>query len=183
MNLTNDLPDRQRSAVALALHSAAPYVLSILRIMAALLFMEHGLSKFFGFPSHTAPAPALFDLEWFSALIEFGGGVLLALGLFTRVAALIMSGEMAIGYFLFHAPQGFYPYLNHGELAIMYCFVFLYFVFAGAGPLSLDTLIWRNVRRPGRSEAPALEPRSTRKVFHDIIIVRIDARVRPDVIA
>jgi putative oxidoreductase len=120
----------------------SPYVLSILRIMAALLFLEHGLSKFFGFPAPSAHAPALFGLEWFAALIEFGGGVLLALGLFTRPVALIMSGEMAIGYFLFHAPQGFYPYVNHGELAIMYCFAFLYFVFAGAGPLSLDALLW-----------------------------------------
>ena len=86
----------------------APYVLSILRIMAALLFLEHGLSKFFGFPSHTMAPPALFDMEWFAALIEFGGGVLLTLGLFTRAAALIMSGEMAVGYFLFHAPQDVY---------------------------------------------------------------------------
>jgi putative oxidoreductase len=70
----------------------------------------------------------------------------LTLGLFTRPVALIMSGEMAIGYFLVHAPRGFYPYLNHGELAIMYCFVFLYFVFAGAGPLSLDALLWRRKR-------------------------------------
>jgi putative oxidoreductase len=142
MNSAHDLPDRERSAAVLFLQSAAPYVLSILRIMAALLFMEHGLAKFFGFPAHTMPVPALFGLEWFAALIEFGGGVLLTLGLFTRVAALIMSGEMAIGYFLFHAPQGFYPYVNHGELAIMYCFVFLYFVFAGAGPWSLDAQLW-----------------------------------------
>ncbi len=118
-------------------------MLSILRIMAALLFLEHGLSKFFGFPARTMAAPALFDMEWFAAAIEFGGGILLTLGLFTRPVALIMSGEMAIGYFLFHAPDGFYPYLNHGELAVMYCFVFFYFVFAGAGPLSLDALLWR----------------------------------------
>jgi putative oxidoreductase len=124
----------------------APYFLSLLRIMAALLFLQHGLSKFFGFPSANAPHPTLFDLEWFSAVIELVGGVLLTLGLFTRLAALIMSGEMAVGYFLIHAPQGFYPYLNHGELAIMYCFVFLYFVFAGAGPLSFDALIWRKER-------------------------------------
>jgi len=125
----------------------APYVLSLLRIMAALLFVEHGLSKFFGFPSATAPHPALFDLEWFSAVIELVGGVLLTLGLFTRVAAFIMSGEMAVGYFLVHAPMSFYPYLNHGELAIMYCFVFLYLVFAGAGPLSVDALIFARNRQ------------------------------------
>jgi putative oxidoreductase len=126
----------------------APYVLSILRIMAALLFLEHGLSKFFGFPSANGPHPQPFELEWFAALIEFGGGILLTLGLFTRAAAFIMSGEMAIGYFLFHAPQGFYPILNHGEAAILYCFVFLYLVFVGAGPLSLDALL-RKGRRMG----------------------------------
>ena len=126
----------------------SPYVLSLLRIMAALLFLQHGLSKFFGFPSANGPHPtALFDLEWFAALIEFGGGVLLTLGLFTRVVAFVASGEMAIGYFLFHAPQNFYPALNHGELAIMFCFVFLYLIFAGAGPLSLDALIWGRVKK------------------------------------
>jgi len=120
----------------------APYVLSILRIMAALLFLQHGLSKFFGFP-RAMEAPALFDLEWFAALIEFGGGVLLTLGLFSRAVAFIMSGEMAIGYFLFHAPKSFYPYLNQGEAAILYCFVFLYVLFAGPGPWSIDALLWR----------------------------------------
>jgi len=125
----------------------APFVLSIVRIMAALLFLEHGLSKFFGFPSADTPHPTPFELEWFSAVIELVGGVLVTLGLFTRVAALIMSGEMAIGYFLVHAPKSFYPYLNEGELAIMYCFVFFYLVFAGAGPLSLDALIWRKSPR------------------------------------
>ena len=134
------------AAEATRLERFAPYLLSILRIMAALLFLEHGLSKFFGFPARTMAAPAPFDLEWFSALIEFGGGLLLTLGLFSRTAALIMSGEMAIGYFLFHAPQGFYPYLNHGELAIMYCFVFLFVAFAGPGPLSLDA-VWSGRRR------------------------------------
>jgi putative oxidoreductase len=136
-------PTRDSAGLSVSsLDRLAPYVLGILRIMAALLFIEHGLAKFFGFPVRTMEAPALFDLEWFAAAIEFGGGVLLALGLFTRAAALIASGEMAIGYFLFHAPRGFYPYVNHGELAITYCFVFLYLVFAGAGPWSLDALLW-----------------------------------------
>jgi putative oxidoreductase len=129
-----------------SLDRLAPYVLSLLRIIAALLFMQHGLAKFFGFPSSNAPHLELFDLEWFSAVIELVGGTLVALGLFTRAAALIMSGEMAIGYFLFHAPQGFYPYVNHGELAIMFCFVFLYLVAAGPGPWSLDALLWRHSR-------------------------------------
>ncbi len=120
-------------------------MLSILRIIAALLFLEHGLSKFFGFPQPMA-APHPFTLEWFSGAIELAGGVLVTLGLFTRAAALIMSGEMAVGYFLFHAPHSFYPYINHGELAVLYCFVFLYLVFAGAGPLSLDALLWKGPR-------------------------------------
>lgn len=129
------------------LERLAPYVLSLLRIIAALLFLQHGLSKFFGFPSATAPHPTLFDVEWFSATIELVGGVLLTLGLFTRVAALIMSGEMAVGYFLVHAPKSFYPYLNGGELAVLFCFVFFYLVFAGAGPLSLDALIFGRSRQ------------------------------------
>jgi len=130
------------SSLITTLNRLSPYVLSILRIMAALLFLEHGLSKFFGFPGASHPL-ALFGLEWFAALIEFVGGILLAAGLFSRAAAFIMSGEMAIGYFMFHAPQSFYPYLNHGEAAILYCFVFLYVVFAGPGPWSLDALLWR----------------------------------------
>lgn len=128
------------------LERLAPYVLSILRIMAALLFLEHGLSKFFGFPSATAPHPALFDLEWFAASIELVGGAVLALGLFSRTAALVMSGEMAVGYFLAHAPRSFFPYVNGGDATVLYCFVFLYLVFAGPGPLSLDAL-WRGKGR------------------------------------
>jgi putative oxidoreductase len=149
MNDSTSLTDSSEAdSLAGGLARISPYVLSLLRIMAALLFLQHGLSKFFGFPSANGPHPtALFDLEWFAALIEFGGGVLLTLGLFTRVVAFVASGEMAIGYFLFHAPQNFYPALNHGELAIMFCFVFLYLIFAGAGPLSLDALIWGRVKK------------------------------------
>jgi len=100
MIATANPPTRSATAVPSTSHGRyAPHVLSIVRIMAALLFLEHGLSKFFGFPSATAPHPILFDLEWFAALIETAGGILLALGLFTRAAAFIMSGEMAIGYF------------------------------------------------------------------------------------
>ncbi len=119
----------------------APYVMSILRIVVALLFLQHGLSKLFGFPQPT-PAPAMFTMIWFAGVIEFVGGVLVTLGLFTRTAAFIMSGEMAVGYFMFHAPRGFFPLLNGGDAAILYCFVFLYLVFAGPGPWSIDAL-WR----------------------------------------
>ena len=125
----------------------APYILSLLRIVAALLFIEHGTSKFFGFPSAAMGQPTLFDMEWFAALIEFGGGILLTFGLFTRAAAFIMSGEMAVGYFVYHAPHSFFPYVNHGELGIMFCFVFLYLIFAGPGPLSLDALMWGRAKK------------------------------------
>jgi len=130
---------------AVMLDRLAPYVLSILRIMAGLLFMEHGTAKLFGFPPHGA-MPHMFELEWFAGTIEFTGGALVALGLLTRPAALLMSGEMAIGYFMFHAPRSFFPLLSGGEAAVLYCFVFFYLVFAGAGPLSLDALLWRKDR-------------------------------------
>jgi putative oxidoreductase len=122
-----------------------PYVLSILRIMAGLLFFEHGLAKLLGFPPH-GQMPGFMELEWFAGTIEFTGGALVALGLLTRPAAFLMSGEMAIGYFMDHAPRSFFPLLNGGEAAVLFCFVFLYFVFAGAGPWSLDALVWRKVR-------------------------------------
>jgi putative oxidoreductase len=118
----------------------APHVLSILRIMAALLFLEHGLSRLFGFPSPLT-APPLFTTYWFAGAIELAGGLLLTAGLFSRLSALIMSGEMAFAYFLSHAPNSFYPILNRGDAAILYCFVFLYIAFAGPGPWSLDALI------------------------------------------
>ena len=133
---------RSASSPTAALDRFAPYVLSIMRIMVALLFLQHGLSKYFGFPQAMDAFP-VFSLVWFAALIELVGGILVALGLFTRIAAFIMSGQMAVGYFLFHAPKSFFPILNHGDAAILYCFVFLYLVFAGAGPLSLDALIWK----------------------------------------
>ena len=122
--------------------SYAPIKLSILRIVVALLFLEHGMSRLFGFPS-PLPTPALFSMYWFAGAIELVGGILLALGLFSRTAALIVSGEMAAAYFISHAPHSFFPILNRGDAAILYCFVFLYIVFSGPGPWSLDALIWR----------------------------------------
>jgi putative oxidoreductase len=119
-----------------------PYVFSILRIMVGLLFMQHGLVKLFGFPTG-AGFPAFLSQTWFEGVIEMIGGGLIVIGLFTRSAAFITSGEMAIGYFMVHAPKGFFPYVNGGNLAILYCFVFFYLVFAGPGPISLDTLLWK----------------------------------------
>ena len=121
-----------------------PHVLSILRVVVALLFLEHGMSRLLGFPS-PLPTPHPLTMYWFAGAIEFAGGLLVLIGLFTRPAAFIMSGEMAFAYFLRHAPHEFFPILNRGDAAILYCFIFLYLVFAGAGPWSLDAL-WRKSR-------------------------------------
>jgi len=118
----------------------APYMLSVLRIMAALLFLEHGLSRMLGFPS-PLPAPPSFTMYWFAGGIELVGGILLTLGLVSRLSALIMAGEMAFAYFLSHAPRSFYPILNGGDSSILYCFVFVYIAFAGPGPWSVDALM------------------------------------------
>jgi putative oxidoreductase len=123
----------------------APYVLSIVRIVTALLFLEHGTSRLFGWPS-PLPTPALLSMYWFAGVIELVGGALLVLGLFTRPAALIMSGEMAFAYFISHAPAGFFPILNRGDGAILFCFIFLYIAFAGGGPWSVDALMARKGR-------------------------------------
>lgn len=117
----------------------APRALSVLRIVAALMFMEHGLGKLFGFPVWPAGGgPSAFALLWFAAIIEALGGLLLALGLFTRSVAFIMSGEMAIGYWMAHAPKSFFPLVNGGDAAVLYCFVFLYIFVAGGGAWSVD---------------------------------------------
>jgi putative oxidoreductase len=120
----------------------SPRVLSLLRIVAALLFMEHGLMKLFHFPGPQpgAPDPLPMMLQ-VAAWMEVAGGGLLALGLFTRPVAFLLCGEMAAAYFLAHAPQGFYPALNGGEAAVLYCFTFLYLAFAGGGEWSLDAQV------------------------------------------
>jgi putative oxidoreductase len=118
----------------------SPYALAALRIMTALLFIEHGTQKLFGFP---APLPfdvSLLSLFGLAAVLEVFGGLLIVVGLFTRPVAFILSGEMAVGYFMVHAPQGFYPILNQGEAAVLFCFVFLYIVFAGPGAWSADAV-------------------------------------------
>jgi putative oxidoreductase len=119
----------------------APRVLSILRIVAALIFMEHGTQKLLGFPPLDRPAPEAMSLSWIAGVLELFGGALLALGLFTRPVAFVLSGEMAFAYWIAHAPQSFFPVLNGGDAAILYCFVFLYLAAAGGGPWSLDAAI------------------------------------------
>ena len=121
--------------------SWAPELRSLLRIMAAALFMTSGSMKLLAFPAGIPPdggtAPVM-SQAWIGGLLELVGGGLVLLGLFTRPAAFILSGEMAVAYFQFHAPGGFWPALNGGGEAVLYCFVWLYFSAAGAGPWSLD---------------------------------------------
>jgi putative oxidoreductase len=126
----------------------APRVLSVLRIVAALLFMEHGMQKLLGFPPSPNPSPALLSISGIAGVLELFGGALLAAGLFTRPVAFILSGEMAIGYWMVHAPRSFFPILNGGDAAILYCFVFLYFAFAGGGPWGVDAFNKAKVARP-----------------------------------
>ena len=116
----------------------APHMLAVLRIMSALLFLEHGTMKLFNFPASDMGQPPLASLMGVQGLIELIGGVLLAIGLLTRPVAFILSGNMAVAYFMAHAPDSFFPALNGGDAAILYCFVFLYFVFAGPGAWSVD---------------------------------------------
>jgi putative oxidoreductase len=119
-----------------------PIVLSLLRFYVGLSIIEHGTVKILGFPAGTAlGSPAMGTLGWTGGMIELIGGALIIVGLFTRPAAFILSGFTAVAYFMVHAPQSFYPVVNKGELAAVYCFVFLYLVFAGGGPISLDAML------------------------------------------
>ena len=121
----------------------APRALALLRIITALLFIEHGTVKLFAFPAPFPMPGPLPPLLIAAAVIELVAGALVALGLFTRLAAFVASGEMAVGYFLFHAPRGFWPVANEGEGAILFCFIFLYLAAAGPGAWALDKSIGR----------------------------------------
>lgn len=122
-----------------------PRVLSLLRIASALLFMQHGTMKLLGFPpSDNFDDLSLLSLSGVAGVLELFGGVLLLVGLFTGPVAFVLSGLMAFAYFLAHAPRGFFPILNDGELAALYCFVFFYLAFAGGGAWSLDALLRRS---------------------------------------
>jgi putative oxidoreductase len=129
--------------------SVAPYLLSTLRIIAAFLFVQFGTAKWFALPGSIVPGGGtvpLASLIGFGALLESVGGLLLLLGLFTRPVAFLLSGEMAVAYFMSHAPQGFWPVLNQGTLAVLFSFVWLFLSAAGPGPWSVDE--WKRSRAP-----------------------------------
>src|SRR5471030_2411315 len=116
-----------------------PRILGLLRIVVGFLFLQHGTAKLFGVP-HIAMFDGLqlFSLMGLAGVLELGGGLLVLIGLFTRPSAFVLSGFMAVAYFMAHAPKGPLPILNEGELAVVYCFVFLYLAVAGAGAFSID---------------------------------------------
>jgi putative oxidoreductase len=116
----------------------APRLLGVLRIVAAILFIEHGTQKLFGFPPSDHAMPEMFSLLWFAGVLEAFGGLLLLVGLFTRPVAFILSGQMAVAYWMAHAPGSIYPAINKGDAAILFCFLFLYIAAAGPGAFSLD---------------------------------------------
>lgn len=135
------------------LHSVA---FTLLRIVSALLFIQHGTMKLFGVPAmgdrpFTGPPPTMSQF-WWAGVLELVGGTLVALGLFTRPVAFLLSGEMAVAYFQAHLPNGMYPATNGGEASALFCFLFLYFFAAGAGPYSADALLFD--RGPSRLAAP-----------------------------
>jgi putative oxidoreductase len=130
------------SGVIAFAQSWSPRLLSILRIIVGFLYMAHGMMKLLGFPAPFPRPIELFSLLGLAGMLELFGGALVLVGLFTRPVAFILSGEMAVAYFMAHAPKGFWPILNGGEGAVLYCFIFLYLAAAGGGPWSLDR--WRN---------------------------------------
>lgn len=127
-----------------------PRLLSLMRIILAFMFAAHGSQKLFNLPPGNMPSPELFSILGLAGVLEFGGGVLLLIGLFTRPVAFLLSGTMAVAYFMAAAPQGFLPISNGGELAATYCWVFLYLSAAGGGPWSVDALL---ARRPQTDDA------------------------------
>ena len=120
-----------------------PGALSVLRIVTGLLFLEHGTGKLLGFPPSDHVASTVFSLIGIQGVLELVGGFLILIGLFTRPVAFILAGNMAVAYFMAHAPKSFFPTINGGQLAILFCFVFLYLVFAGGGKWSVDEQLAR----------------------------------------
>jgi putative oxidoreductase len=136
-----------------------PRLLSVLRIAVALLFIEHGSEKLFGFPPAAQHATeSLTLLSGVGGVLEFFGGLLILFGLFTRPVAFLLAGEMAVAYFMFHAPDGFFPLQNRGELAALYSWAFLFMAVAGGGVWSLDGLLWR--RRSSGTTTSSARPKA-----------------------
>ena len=127
------------------INSARGSVLSLVRVVVGLTFMSHGLQKILGLLG--GKTVQYFSLVGMAGFIELIGGLLLMIGLFSRLVAFLCSGEMAVAYFMSHAPHGFWPVVNHGETAVLYCFIFFYMVFSGPGPISLD----RALKRDGKN--------------------------------
>ena len=128
--------------------SWAPYLQSVLRIVAALSFLTHGTQKLFAWPlAEPRPTVELMSQMGAAGILEVVGGALMLLGLFTRPVAFVLAGEMAVAYFQAHHPRAFWPALNGGEPAVLFCFIYLYFAAAGPGPWSLDALLSRGSRR------------------------------------
>jgi putative oxidoreductase len=144
------MPPTSDGSLSIRWRSWSPYLLSLLRIVSAFLFVQFGSAKLLAFPAAVMPgggtAP-LASLPGFAGALELVGGALLLLGLFTRPVAFILAGEMAVAYFMGHAPQGFWPVLNQGSPAILFCFIWLYISSAGPGPWSLDAMRLRNRSR------------------------------------
>jgi putative oxidoreductase len=139
--------DMNNSSVIEKWKSCAPYILSLVRIIASFMFIMNGTMKLFAFPVGMPPdnstAPLMSEIG-IGGLLEFFGGLLMLAGLFTRPVAFILAGEMAVAYWQFHAPQGTWPIVNQGGSAVLYCFIWLYFSAAGAGPWSIDASRGKN---------------------------------------
>ena len=136
------------------LNSYWPTALSVFRVMFGLLFLSHGLSGLIGWPAADHVAPVGQWPDYYASWIEAVTGALITLGLFTRPAAFLASGEMAFAYFTVHLPHGFFPINNHGEDAVMFCFAFLLLIFAGGGPYALDAHAKSVAHAPWRVEPP-----------------------------
>ena len=148
------------STIAMRWRGAAPYFLSILRIVAAFLFLQYGTAKWFAFPGPIIPGGGTASLSsqaGVASVLEVVGGGLLLIGLFSRPVAFVLSGEMAFAYFIGHSPQGFWPILNQGIPAIIFCFVWLYVSAAGPGPWSVDAVLRR--RHPGTAGTASIAHR------------------------
>lgn len=141
----------------------APRLLSVLRIVTAILFIQHGGQKLFGFLASESDATVpLMSVMGVAGVLEFFGGLFILFGLFTRPVAFILAGEMAVAYFMVHAPQGFWPIQNGGELAALYCFIFLFFAAAGSGPWGMDHI----KSDQNKTVKPRVHQRREAEIFH-----------------